>query len=819
MLRRIAVAVALPSGLALAVPAAAVAAAGDVGDESHDLVQSLTEFFGQRAAPAAIAPAAAFPAAVKQARSAPVVAGAWTEIGPYDYFTDNPDYVDPFASNNGAGGGYASGRITALAVGRGGTLVFAGGADGGIWKSIDSGLHWKPVGDSLETLSIGALALDESGGGCVVYAGTGEANTSGDAYAGVGILESTDCGATWARSGGDVLVGALIWRIVVDRVDHRRVYAATSHGLYRTTDAGATWKNVLAPSTAFVGNQVTDVAVRPGTGGATGDVLAVIGWRDGFATNGPYESLDGGSTFAGPYNPQGYVAGKDQGRVTLAWSSDGARLYAVVQDPTLFNVPGAKTALQAVYVSPNGDPHGPFNVIANSSELMNANSAMKVNTMGKGYQPGIQAWYNQFIVVDPADHDHVYLGLEEVYETRDGGVHWNTVGPYWNFTLPCFSYTPFMGTCTHTGTHPDQHAAAIAAGTLWIGNDGGVFSRSLSDHSVGDWANLNRTLGTLQFYGAGSGQAPGGAVTYWGGLQDNGTALVVPPSFSAEPMGGDGTNVVVGAANPNDVLAAFPDLGLSTTRDGGRHWTYVAPPDPLPRFVAPFAADPTQASHLVAAGRYVWESTKGFDTACNSSGCDWKAIYDTGAGHSTTAVAAVGATAYAAWCGPCNPNMAVGSGPPFLSGMATSYGGAWHAIAPPLATRFPTAVTVDPATPAHAYVTYSGYSRHWILSPLDPGVGHVFETADGGATWADISGDLVDAPANDVVIAGGGGLVVATDVGVFASGAHGGTWKRVGSNLPNVVVNDLSLTPAGDLVLAATHGRGLWIFPTAALPQ
>jgi photosystem II stability/assembly factor-like uncharacterized protein len=158
--------------------------------------------------------------------------------------------------------------------------------------------------------------------------------------------------------------------------------------------------------------------------------------------------------------------------------------------------------------------------------------------------------------------------------------------------------------------------------------------------------------------------------------------------------------------------------------------------------------------------------------------------------------------------------MTTGTG--FASGIATNAGGSWQQLTPPLATRYPTAVTVDPADAMHAYVTYSGYSRRWIIGPTDPGVGHVFETHDAGATWHDVSGDLVDAPANDVVLAGDH-LVVGTDVGVFVAGLHGGTWLRVGAGLPNTVVNDLDVTPNGDLVIAATHGRGLWSIPTAEL--
>ncbi len=78
--------------------------------------------------------------------------------------------------------------------------------------------------------------------------------------------------------------------------------------------------------------------------------------------------------------------------------------------------------------------------------------------------PGVQAWYNQFLAVDPSDARHVYAGLEEVYETKDGGSTWSTVGPYWNFTFPCWSIDPAKqtGDCNQT-THSDQHGVAIGS--------------------------------------------------------------------------------------------------------------------------------------------------------------------------------------------------------------------------------------------------------------------------------------------------------------------------------------------------------------------
>ena len=74
----------------------------------------------------------------------------------------------------------------------------------------------------------------------------------------------------------------------------------------------------------------------------------------------------------------------------------------------------------------------------------------------------MQAWYNNFVEVDPGDPRHFYVGLEEVYETEDGGATWKTIGPYWNFGFDCFDPALPDGGCPST-THPDQHGSLSTA--------------------------------------------------------------------------------------------------------------------------------------------------------------------------------------------------------------------------------------------------------------------------------------------------------------------------------------------------------------------
>src|SRR6185437_805966 len=188
--------------------------------------------------------------------------------------------------------------------------------------------------------------------------------------------------------------------------------------------------------------------------------------------------------------------------------------------------------------------------------------------------------------------------------------------------------------------------------------------------------------------------------------------------------------------------------------------------------------------------------------------CDWTPVFDTGAGNAVTALSSAnnGKIIYAAWTGGGgNP------GPAFSRGIATNFGGTWHQLdMSSLPNRFVSGLTVDPRNAAHAYAIFNGYSRRWIPGG---GIGHVFETWNGGASWTDISGNLPDI-ASDALVLSHGQLALATDAGIFTAFEFGGShtrWAKLGHGLPTVVVDDLTSGPDG-FVYAATHGRGIWRF-------
>src|SRR3954447_26003170 len=495
---------------------------GGEGGEAAELRRSMEQFAEARTAPGIVSPGA-YSAAFTALQGLPTTGKTWTELTRRPYDGDDPDYRD-YYSNSSGGAGLVTGRVTSLAVGGG--ARYAPGADGGVWRSATGTGNWQPIADQLPSLSSGDLQIDRTG---ALWYGTGEANTGSTSYVGSGVyrLANPKSGAfsTADRIGGTELESTGVHHL---RFAGDTVFAATQRGLYSHSangPAGEPWKLLYTPNPDFMPggakagdpdagykNIVNDVAVDPRN---PTHVIAAVGWRGGDTYNGFYESTDGGTTWA-KINPTGAINPKDVGYATFAFAADGSKLYVVNESVKLYNqgtgTAAANSLLDGIYVSNTGNPVGPWNKIADSTKLANSGSALKQSTGGKGYGPGVQAWYNNFIQVDPANAEHVWVGLEEVYETKNGGSSWTTPGPYWNFNFSCWSFDPAKNSCSKT-THSDQHAVAVGGGRVYVGNDGGIYSRPVNGTldrygRAGDWKSLNAGLDTLQFYSVGVGSAP-----------------------------------------------------------------------------------------------------------------------------------------------------------------------------------------------------------------------------------------------------------------------------------------------------------------------
>jgi hypothetical protein len=342
-----------------------------------------------RTAPGTSVSAGAFQAARSAAAALPLAAGSWSELTTKPYNSDAVNYRDPFWSNSSGGAGLVSGRMSAIATD--GNAVYAGAADGGVWKSTDKGAHWTPIFDDQSRLSIGAIAIDPADHS--IWVGTGEANTAFENYTGDGSYRSGNGGQTWALVGNR-LDNSLVSRITFDGNGH--VLVAMSNGLVRrnASDLTGAWETVLKPDpnptgSPYRGSWMSDVRVRPGTNGQY--VIAVLGWRGGtlpadVSYNGFYVSTTGGT--AGSFTqvrPVGIA--KDIGRTSLDYSADGTKLYSVVES-------SATTDLNGVYRSDTGTANGPWKLIANNAKLDNSPNTATTDA-------GSQAWYDQYVTVEP----------------------------------------------------------------------------------------------------------------------------------------------------------------------------------------------------------------------------------------------------------------------------------------------------------------------------------------------------------------------------------------------------------------------------------
>jgi hypothetical protein len=710
----------------------------------------------------------------------PVPSGAWQALGPAP--------IGPAKLAGGLNVGTTNaGRITALASipsgSHAGRLV-AGSAGGGIWISDDSGATWTPESDSAADMAIGALAVDPNNSNHLI-AGTGEDNQCGDCFPGDGILDSTDGGSTWTlQNPSGVFDGLKIGEVAIDPNNSSHEFAATSGGLYVTTDGGSHW---ALPTDATYGSVigadrvdsvVIDASASPsiiyiGGGITTGTGSFVVA-----------KSTDGGVTWASANSGIGTPGKSPLVKLAIAKSSPST-LYASI---------GSENA-EALYKSTNSA--GSWSHLTSTPDF--TGSGYGYNGSSGGSEQG---WYDNALAVDPTNANHVLAGGIAVVESTDGGSTWSNVNGQ-----------GFFGGGTNK-LHPDQHAFAFASdgSSVWIGDDGGVFHYTPGASPTVSSANGN--LNDIQFY-FGFNEIGG---TVLAGTQDNASAQTSSSTLSAwtAVWTGDGGP---SAITPGDTSLRFveADGDLYSTTDAFGSETQPQDITPAnnglftpPILLVPNAINPSSPT-LFYGGASLWRTT---NPAVSFP--DWSSVASVSGGH----VSAIAAS-------PSNPQIVYVGFDNGAIEVSTDGGQTFNSLAAETDSgtdKFVTGLSVDPANPYAITASFS-FDETRYKSPAYPHVEQYSWSGTAGSqasgTWTSVTGNLPTTAVSHVIYQTGpqgGSLIAATDAGVYATAAPNGgstSWSAVGSGLPNVQVQDLYIDTGDPAKLyAVTHGRGAWLLQT-----
>lgn len=741
--------------------------------------------------------------APRRSAAAPAVpSGTWAPVGPSPIAGSVQD-----PSQSGGRYGDVSGRITALVTDpTNASTVFAGAADGGVWKSTNGGTSWTPLTDSQATLAIGSLAIDSTGQ--IIYAGTGEANGSQDVQYGDGVLKSTNGGSTWSLQGSSTFAGLHIGSIAIDSQvsNAQRVLAATDAGLYVSTNGGGTWTrntNIdgviihLTPFDHSIFEIHQDPSVPTRFFATAGDFCnneqgQVLVSGDSGSTWGNSDSLSNPSNCsqrvalgAGPSNTE-----------YAAWSDINGDLLQVRR-------------------STNGG--------ASWTTVMGSATTSYFDVVGSP-----QAWYDNVVAVDPSNANRAVFGGVTVLNTTDGGSTFTDVGHVYD---------------SAAGLHPDFHAIAFTGpNTLYIGNDGGVWQSTTLGGTTGpSWTDVNGNLEITQFY---NGSALN-VSTLIGGAQDvgdPGRLPTTPPSPHWQQYGvGDGTGTaIMPGSNGNSVYLSVPQAGIlrqTSALSSGieANPTIAAPCDFNPghppqgtacndpaAFVAPFVMDPANGNKLFAATNHVYRSASGGLPAGNSGWTQISPDLTSGTSNFTSNSDVITAMSMVPGTNTIVTGAAV-SGTVFRTLDASTWVNISGNLPQPNSSTFGSLGSIGWIT--SVAINPSNSNEVWVTIGDSISTGTVWHTTTAGSTntWADLSSGgtaPITGPVNSIVEdpTTSTTLYVGTATGVYTCTGCGGSspipaWSTAGTGMPAVSVSGVTISSDNTTLVAWTHGRGAWELP------
>ena len=714
-----------------------------------------------------------------------------------------PAFTSATISGLGArniGSAAMSGRISAIAGTRemsGKITLFVGAASGGVWKSDDGGTRYRPVFDEQDVQSIGAIAIDPKNSKNV-WVGTGECWTRNSVSIGDGIYKSTDNGETWVHSGLEN--SERIARIAVSPSNSDQVFAAvpgalwsdsTDRGLYKTTDGGKTWKQVLKGPNLSTG--CTDVAIDPASPNAMFACMwdfRRTGWEYRSGGDGPdkpsasglFRSTDGGETWTEitPEANKGFPK-KPYGRLAVAIApSNSKRIYCLVESPD-----------SALFVSDDGGA-----------------------TWDKRDKSNWMVWrpfYFARLVVDPKNPDRVFKPDGALILSEDGGKSFAVVGGF-------------------QGAHGDVHDVWIDPTnpqTVFSGDDGGMW---YSFNGGTKWWKGDN-LPVSQFYHVSLDDEDPYHV--YGGLQDNSCWV----GDSQYPGGitnqrwenmynGDGFWMFQDPADSNYIYAEYQGGEIGRVN---RHTHEQRNIKPRPNYNeklrynwnTPIALSPNEKGTIYVGAQFLFRS--------RDHGQNWERISpdlttndpqkqkqeQSGGVTVDNSSAEMHTTIYSISESPKDASLIwVGTDDGNLQ-LTRDSGKTWNNV-----------VGNVPGLPKNSWVNwiqasnfdagtaYAAFDRH-TFGDMKP---YVFKTTDYGKTWTplinlqDTKGVRGYAHVIKEDLIKPDLLFLGTEFGLWVSIDDGKNWAQFkGNHFPAVAVRDLAIHPRENDLVLATHGRGIWI--------
>ena len=660
---------------------------------------------------------------------------------------------------------------------------YAATSQGGVWKSVNGGFVWAPIFDDQPVASIGSIAVAPSDPN-VVYVGSGEANIRGNVIAGQGIFRSTDAGKTWKQVWKQV---GQIGTLVVDPRDADVAFAAVlghafgpnpERGVYRTRDGGESWERVLHVDDA---TGASDVALDP----SNPRIVFAGTWQarrrpwelqSGGPGSGLYRSDDGGTTWK-RLEGDGLPGGA-WGKVGVAVApTDGRRVYALIEadEGGLFR---------------SDDGGGTW-------RRVNAHRALRQ-----------RAWYYTTLTIDPTNADVVWVPQVPLLRSIDGGASFQFVGGWLH------------------GDHHDLWIDPRNPKRVVIANDGGV---ELSLDGGSTWYAAR--LPISQFYNIDADRREPFHVG--GTIQDEGTAS--GPSRALRPDGivlGDWRSVGGGEAgdfvyDPFTPGVAYAGeyggiLTVFDERSGEARNISVYPTNPSGhgaedlrvrfQWTAPIAVSPHEPDVLYHAANILfrsrdrgatWEAASPDLTRDDRTKQKWSGGPITG---DNTGVEVYG-TIFSLALSELDRGLIWAGTDDGLVHVSRDAGASWRNVTPKGLPEWATVESIEasPHAPATAWVAVDAHR-------LDDQRPYLFRTTDHGASWQNLSAGLPqDAPL--FVVREDpkrpGLLYAGNERGVLFSRDAGASWRELEGGLPTVKVSDLVVR--GNALVVGTSGRSLWI--------